>query len=385
LHPKLRLPVLAITLTRVVINTSFRFVYPFLGAFGRGLGVDLGSLSLALSARSFAGALGPLFASVADTRGRKFGMLFGLALFIGGLTAVIVWQSYLALIITLLLTAFGKSIFDPSVQAFLGDQIPYEQRGRAIGLSEFGWSISFIVGVPLMGFLIVRGGWVAPFPALGIMGLFCFLGLARLIPRDPGRDHSRPGMGANFRKIFTSTPALLALFAGLCLSGANEMVNLIFGVWMEASFSVQITALGAASLVIGLAELLGEGLVSGFTDRLGKIRAVVGGILLNCLAALALPLLSTNLSVAMVGLFLFYLTFEFSLVSFIPFMSEVVPSARATFMSTTAASVMLGRALTALLASQVFESGILASAIAAISINLIAVLALLIYRRLVSD
>ena len=48
----------------------------------------------------------------------------------------------------------------------------------------------------------------------------------------------------------------------------------IFGVWLEDSFDLQIAALGAASAVIGLSELGGEGLVAAFVDRLGKPRAI---------------------------------------------------------------------------------------------------------------
>ena len=41
-------------------------------------------------------------------------------------------------------------------------------------------------------------------------------------------------------------------------------------------------------------ELSGESLAAAFTDRLGKPRAVSLGLGLNCLAALALPILGSN-------------------------------------------------------------------------------------------
>ena len=55
-------------------------VYPFLPVFARLLGVDLGTMSLALSARSATGALGPLLAPFTDRRGRRFGLSLGLGL-----------------------------------------------------------------------------------------------------------------------------------------------------------------------------------------------------------------------------------------------------------------------------------------------------------------
>ena len=137
-----------------------------------------------------------------------------------------------------------------------------------------------------------------------------------------------------------------------------------------------MAALGAASLVIGFAELGGEALVSGLTDRIGKTRAVAGGVLLNMLAALSLPLLGGTLPGAFVGLFFFYITYEFALVSFIPLAIEIYPKARATFMALFVTGMMLGRAFGALIGPGTYEAGILASAGAAILLDLIAVLVL---------
>jgi predicted MFS family arabinose efflux permease len=93
------------------------------------------------------------------------------------------------------------------------------------------------------------------------------------------------------------------LAMSLMLSAGNEVVNLVFGVWIESSFGLKIAALGAASVVIGFAELGGETLTATITDRLGKPRAVAAGLILNCLAALALPFLGSTQVGAFIGLF----------------------------------------------------------------------------------
>src|SRR5512139_3317341 len=167
----LRLQVTAFTATRVVLNTMHRMIYPFLLTFGRGMGVDLAAITLEVTARSLAGASGPFLAWVADNHGRKVGMIFGLGLFVIGASLVIVWPTYPAFFLALILSILGKYVFDPAMQAYLGDRVSYERRGRVTGITEMGWSLGFILGVPLMGFLIARGGWTAPFPVLAILGL----------------------------------------------------------------------------------------------------------------------------------------------------------------------------------------------------------------------
>jgi predicted MFS family arabinose efflux permease len=384
-----RFQVLVFTATRIVLNTMFRMVYPFLAAFGRGLGVDLPTLTLAITLRSFAGAFSPFLGSIGDNRGRKIGMLLGLSLFTLGVGLVVVWPSFPAFLLALVLSVLGKYTYDPSMQAYLGDRVVYKRRGRVLAITELSWSLSFIVGVPLMGLLIARYGWTSPFPVLTLMGLFAFGVIAWLLPGDAIHAAAQSGLWANLRKILAYPPVLAGLAMALLVSCANEVVNLVFGIWLENSFGLMIAALGAASAVIGLSELGGESLAVAITDRLGKPLAVGLGLGLNCLAVLALPILGTNTSGALAGLFFFYLTFEYALVSSVPMMTEVLPSARATVMAVAVASVSIGRAIGALLATPLFLFGesakslpdILPNALAAIVLNLFALLALRFLQR----
>ncbi|PJH75409.1 MAG: hypothetical protein CO064_06815 [Anaerolineae bacterium CG_4_9_14_0_8_um_filter_58_9] len=217
---------------------------------------------------------------------------------------------------------------------------------------------------------------MAPFPLLALLGALTFVGIVLMLPKDGKPRADRSPLWANFRSVLTYVPALAGLAVGLFASTANEVVNLIFGVWLEDSFGLKIAALGAASAIIGLSELGGEGLVAAFVDRLGKPRAVAIGLLANSLAALSLPFLGRTEAGALTGLFFFYISFEFTLVSCIPLMTEVLPGARATLMSFNVAALSLGRALGAPLAPLLYGFGFLAVAAGAVGFNLLALLAL---------
>ena len=331
-------------------------VYPFLPVFGRGLGVDLQLLSLAITIRSTSGIFGPFLASVGDSRGRKFGMLLGVLLFTLSALLMVFWPSYWVFVLSLVLGYMGNFVFMPSMQAFVGDRVPYEQRGRVLGLIEVGWSLAFIIGVPVMGFLIGRSGWLAPFPWLVGMGAAAILALMILLPNDPPVSAERPGVLKNLGAVARYGPAQAGILMAMAMSSSNEMINLTFGTWLEQSFQVKIAALAAASFIIGASELSGEVLVTGVVDRLGKRRAVLMGLVGNMLAALALPLLGRSLTGALVGLFFIYFTFEFMIVSSIPLMTEVIPRYRATLMSIFIAGLSIGRALGALIVPFLYRS-----------------------------
>src|SRR5690606_37348580 len=158
-------------LLRTILNSAHRMVYPFLSVFARNVGVELQTFSLLMTARSLVGALSPFFAPIADRRGRKFGMLMGLSSFIFGMLIVAIYPSFWTLAIALMFAMVGKFIFDPSMQAYFGDRIPYHKRGTALAVTEVAWSFAFIFGVPTVGFLLDTYGWSAPFPFSTLLGL----------------------------------------------------------------------------------------------------------------------------------------------------------------------------------------------------------------------
>lgn len=388
-------------ITRSIVNSGFRLVYPFLPAIARGLGVTEAAVTLGITARSALGLLSPFIGSVADGWGRKRAMMFGLLIFVIAMLLVFVSPTYPVLILALILTTISKFLFDPALYAYIGDRVDYRQRGFAVGLIEFGWSGAFLVGIPIAGFLIERAslpprlplfdlfstniplvrflsgqtGWNAPFPFLALTALGSLFILWRMLPYDrPKVEIVRPSLWQGFNGILKNPAAMAGLGIGILISASNEVVNVVFGSWMENSFAMQVAALGLASAVIGIAELCGEGLVAGFVDRLGKRRAVGAGLVVYVCTCLLLPVLGTNFAVqgALIGLFLFYLAFEFTMVSTLPLMTELAPNARATLMATNGAGHSLGRMIGSLAGPMLFRSGLGANALTAVVMNVIA-------------
>ena len=341
----------------MVMNTAVRMIYPFLAVFARGIGVEISVISGLVANRALIGVTTPFLFPFIETRGRKFGMLLGLGLFVLAMGMVALYPSLTTLGISLVLGLIGRTIFDPSMISYVADHVAYEKRGTAIAITEFAWSLAFILGVPAVGWMIARSTWSAPFWVLGVLGLVAFAYVALTLTDSAKPVHHEAGIFGNVKIIFTSQTVLIAFSIGMLVSAANEVVNLMFGVWLEDSFKLQIAALAGASAIIGLSELGGEGLVALFVDRVGKVRAAGFGIVANCVTAIILPIIGRTEVGALVGLFLFYITFEFTIVSIIPLMTEVMPSARATTVSFASAGHLIGRAIGAFLAPILYVPG----------------------------
>lgn len=364
-------------LVRMIINFNTRMVYPFLNSFASGLGVDLVAISLAMTVRSISGALSLFLTPVADRRGRKTGMLLGVAIFICGASLVIVWPSFTAFTIAISLTFLGMFVYLSSTQAYIGDRVRAGRRGTALGLIETGWGVSYIIGMPIIGWIIDRYGWRAPFPFTAALGVLAFILILVFVPNyKPERPLQTGSVLKSILEVLKIPAARYGLLMSLMLISSNEVINLVFGVWLEESFGLKLAALGAASAVIGISEISGESIGGIFSDKLGRERSITLGMGLMLLVSIALPFVGGTQAGALIGLFFFYLSYEFTFVSTLPFMTELVPEARGTLLGANVACLALGRMIGNLVSPFVFRVGFWANALSAVIFILVAFWAL---------
>jgi len=330
---------------RIILNTAKRFVYPFAPELSRHLGASLTAVTSMIAMNQMSGILSLVFGPIGDRWGYRRMMLGALSVLAVGMWIGGIFSGYAAVFCAVILAGIAKSVFDPALLAYVGREIPFDRRGKAIGALEMSWAGSTLVGVPLIGALISAFGWRAPFLTLAICAL---LGIA-LVRRFLLSRRSSEDLKAS-RHIRFPIVSLLAESKGLGILGlaftasvANEMVFIIYGVWMETHFHLNLTALGLSTMVIGAAELGGEFLVAGLSDRLGLKRAVGFGVALTSLSYLALPLFSDHLAAALTGVFICFLIYEFSIVCTLSLATEVLPRSRGTLLSGFLAASAVGR------------------------------------------
>jgi predicted MFS family arabinose efflux permease len=397
----LRRPLAAILFARLLINVQFRIVYPFLPVIARGLGLPLETASLLVGVRSLAGMTSPLFGWLSDRIGRRAVMLGGLlALAAGALLLAqpapgpIFRVGPVVALAAFALLGLSKAAFDPAMQAYVSDAVPYERRGRALGIMELTWAGAWLIGVPLAGWLIGQFGWQSPFAALGALGVVAFFVTVRLNraaqadaagKRDlgPPAPHGRlmPPLRTVLRRptwLTRSTAAMLVV--SVLVVAANENLFMVYGAWFESQFGLPVATLGLASIVIAVAELIAAATSAGIVDRVGKRRALLVGLALNCLAYLALPRLAGALGVTLAAMVLLALTSEFAIVSALPLVSELAPEARGTIMAVNAALMSAGVMIVSVLAPRLWSSGGLALT-TAVSAGMVGVAGLLLWRR----
>ena len=333
-------------LVRLFFMTAVRFAYPFAPVLGRGLGVPVTWITSALAVTEATGMFGLITGPLCDRLGRRRMMLVGSGMLAGGMLLGGALPVYGSVMLALFLAGLAITFYYPAVLAYVGEWIPYERRGKAMGLSELAFAGSSLLGIPLVGLLMDQFGWRAPFFMLGGAGLLSAAAVLILFPRDPRPQQSMriaTGLAQAWRSLGKEPAARFALMFSFLARVAILNLFAVYGIWMEEAFGLSIVALGTASFILGLGELTGEGLTAFLADRLGLKRAIITGAVLLTVSYCLLPWLGRTLPGALLGLFITFLCFEFMIVTFMSLATEILPGARATMMSGQLAAGSFGR------------------------------------------
>jgi predicted MFS family arabinose efflux permease len=358
---------------RLVLNTGYRFIYPFLPVLARGLGVPLTQAGMLVSARWITGLATPAAVRVLGRGERRHRLIAaGLATFATGAVITAATGVFAGALVGFILLGLGKPVFDVAAQAYLADRTPYPVRARYLGVIELTWASSLLIGAPAAGWLIARLGWAAPFWAIAVLSGVAFLSMRWVIEPDAeSAERVQPRLALD--------RSALALLAAIGLySGASEIMFVVFGAWLEDGFGLSLLGLGAAGVLLAVSELVGEGSTLMWTDRIGKRRSVAIGLVVSAVAYVLLSITNAHFATGMASMALALAGFEFTIVSTFPLASEVRPLARTRFLAILTVGMGLGRAVGAWVGPYLYEkSGLTANTLVAAAANLVALVLLL--------
>lgn len=330
-----------------MLNLAVRVTYPFLPAIARGLGISFQQAGLLVAARHCMGLTGALWGVVSERKGYGWGMMIGLtALLLGSLT-VSFSGSFTFALVGFVFIGISKPVYDPSVQAFVSARIPYSKRAKALGILEASWAGSWLLGIPLSGLLIAHFGWHSPFGLISGAALLAIFLTIRLqdvtLTNQASAKNGDQNILAPEESPSGKVGPILVLGVSLLMVFANENMVIVYGAWLEEQFQLRVQELGFFSMLVGLAELGGEFTVVALVDRIGKRKAILGGLTLTGLSYIALPFCQSSIYVAAVGLVCMFFLFEFTIVSIFPYVSEMVPAERGKWLAFNYTALVIGR------------------------------------------
>ncbi|MEY4175096.1 MAG: hypothetical protein RI900_2261 [Actinomycetota bacterium] len=330
-----------LTAARSCACACFRFAPPFLATIATGLGVSLERIGVAIAITELSGLLSPLTNRVGERLHRRTAMTLGLLMVAAASAGVASSRGVWMFTVCLVVLAQSKVLFDLGLGAWFSDRVPYEQRGRVLGINEMSWALGLLLGVTAMGLITELSGWRIAY-LVGMVTVIALAGAVRwTVP--PDRHETVHARRATTKQRMPMRAGVI-FFGMFCLMGAAQMLFVTFGSWLKDHFGMTDAGVSAVVFGLGFCELLASGSSARFADAWGKERATAVGAALMVPAALLLAVGHGHLWIGLPALIVAIGSFEFSVVSVVPLTTELIPSAPSRGMASSFALGTLGRA-----------------------------------------
>lgn len=339
LSPAARERTLLLTLAGIQFThiVDFMVMMPLGPQFTRLFGISDAQFGLLVSAYTLAaGAAGLGATGFIDRFERKTLLLwaylaFGVATLACGLA-----DSYAMLMAARIAAGLFGGLIGTLVQTIVGDAIPFERRGRAMGVVMASFSLATVAGVPASLWLAQAFGWHGTFIAIALASFAIAAVGLRTLPRLDA--HLQAGAGSRWSALgaVLREPNHWRAFglSALVMSAGFTTIPFLT-IYMTSNVGIALDDVPLVYLAGGVATLFTARWIGVLADRWGKVRTfrfVAAGSIVPLL-------LATSLGAVPLWVLLIVTTLFFVLVSgrMVPAMALVtqatVPALRGTFMS----------------------------------------------------
>lgn len=275
-YQKLAIALLAVTQFTVILD--FMVISPLGDFLMKSMGLRPNQFGIAVSVYAFsAGISGLLTAGFADRFDRKKLLLFFYTGFIAGTLLCGFSHSYFMLLAARLITGLFGGVIGSISLAIVTDLFAIEQRGRAMGFMQMGFSASQVLGIPIGIYLANLWGWQSAF--LMVAGVAIVTAVIVIFKLQPVNKHLALKQERSAFKHLLHTVAQRNYrigFTATALLSIGGFMMMPFG----TAFAVNNLRIAPAQLpllfmVSGIASLVIMPLVGKLSDKIDKYKLFV--------------------------------------------------------------------------------------------------------------
>lgn len=253
--------------------------------------------------------------------------------------------------------AFGGSL-NALIYSVVGDYIPYERRGKAMGRVMTAFAVASALGVPFGLILANTFQWQAPFIFLGLAGILIGLAVFIWVPAlnmhlKAGTDKPAPTQTLkNVVKYGNQQAGLLFVF--LLVMGQFTIIPFI-APYMEVNVGFNKDQVALIYFLGGVATFFGLPVIGKLADKYGKHKVFVTSAALSIFPIVWLTNMGvTPFYIAIFGNILFFIFVTGRMTPANAMMTAVVrPENRGGFMSLTSAAQQLSAGISAFIAGNI--------------------------------
>lgn len=309
---------------------------------------------LLVSAYTFAAGASGLLASLYIDRFERRRLLLVLYfLFAVATLACGLAPTYESLMVARIAAGLFGGILSAMVQTIVADVIPFERRGKAMGVIMTSFSVSTVMGVPLGLFVAAKSDWHTPFFGIAAISFLLIVAAWSVIPSLKGHLHARGETGPlqGIMEVLRDSNHLLAFCFSFCLIFAGFSIIPYITIYLQSNSVLGPSEIPLIYLAGGTATLLSAQVIGKLSDKLGKLKMLQ---IIACIAMVPMLLITQTESMGIVSILIITTCF-FVFVSgrMIPGMAMVSaagnPKNRGTFMTLNSSMQSAAMGLAALI------------------------------------
>ncbi|MDZ7921825.1 MFS transporter [Rhodoferax sp.] len=306
-----------------------------------------------------AGASGLAASTYIDRFDRKRLLMVLYGLFALSTLACGLAPTYGTLMVARIAAGIFGGVLSALSQTIVGDVIPYERRGRAMGVVMTSFSVSTVAGVPLGLFLAAHFGWHLPFILIAVLSVLfmVFAQISMPVLKDHVAAQVHTSSWSRIRDVIVDRNHQRAFVFSALLMFAGFTVIPYITIYMQTNVGMRADQIPYIYLCGGVATLLSARMVGRLADGWGKFKTF------RVMAAVVLvPMLAiTQLGQVPMALVLLISTLFFVCMSgrMIPGMAMLTsaanPALRGTFMTLNSAVQSAAMGLAALVGGYIIS------------------------------
>ena len=262
------------------------------------LGVSVAVGGQLISVAAVCMALGaPLLAAALSRWDRRSLLALAMAWYTLWHAVCALMPSYATLLPPRTLAVLGAAVFTPQAAAAVTALAPPAERGRAIAFIFLGWSVSSVVGMPLMAWVAETLGWRWAFALVALLSAVTGVWVWRALPAGIRTQ----ALSRHDWKLALTHPLLIGVVAVTALSAAGQFTVFSY----LAPYYRQVLGASPAQVSLlflwfGAFGLAGNMLVGRGIDRLGAARFATWMVAAMALSLALWPLAVGVASMALV-------------------------------------------------------------------------------------
>lgn len=333
---------------------DFMIMMPLGPHFTRLFAITDAQFGLLVSAYTLAGGASGLLASVYIDRFDRKRLMLGLyGMFALATLACGLAGSYETLMLARIAAGVFGGVLSALSQTIVGDVIPFERRGRAMGVVMTSFSVSTVVGVPLGLYTAAHWGWNAPFIGIALLSVVFMLFAVASLPTLNAHLALPAPVSAwqRIRETVTERNHQRAFVFSALIMFAGFTVIPYITIYMQSNVGLHPEQIPLIYLCGGAATLVTARWFGRMTDSFGKFKTF------SLLAiAVAFPMLATTvlrpapLAVVLTVTTLFFICMSGRMIPGMAMLTSAAqPRLRGTFMTLNAAVQSAAMGLAALL------------------------------------